>query len=68
MRVIATAQGYDGIQIREPGDEFDMPEDSEASTWFKPVGRAEQAPAATKGKGKAPPPPPPEGDDPGPAA
>lgn len=26
VRVVATGRGHDGIQIREPGDEFDMPE------------------------------------------
>jgi hypothetical protein len=28
MRVIATATGYDGVCLREPGDEFDMPNGS----------------------------------------
>lgn len=26
MRVIATTQGYDNIAVREPGEEFDMPD------------------------------------------
>jgi hypothetical protein len=26
VRVKATARGFDGICVREPGDEFDMPE------------------------------------------
>jgi hypothetical protein len=26
VRVIATARGFDGICVREPGEEFDMPE------------------------------------------
>jgi len=26
VRVVATERGHDGIQVREPGEEFDMPE------------------------------------------
>lgn len=26
VRVVATAKGHDGINVREPGDEFDVPE------------------------------------------
>lgn len=25
IRVVATGRGYDGITVREPGDEFDVP-------------------------------------------
>ena len=28
MRVVATSIGYDGVCLREPGDEFDMPNGS----------------------------------------
>lgn len=35
MRVIVTAPGFWG-QLRQPGEEFDVPEGSKA-TWFKPV-------------------------------
>lgn len=36
MKVIATKQGWDGKAIRNPGDEFDMPDGSKAS-WFANV-------------------------------
>lgn len=36
MKVIATKRGYFG-KLREPGDEFDVPDKSTAS-WFEPVG------------------------------
>lgn len=36
MRVIATAVGFDGKQLRQPGTEFDMPDGSRGS-WFTPV-------------------------------
>lgn len=36
MKVIATKKGYDGIVVREPGDEFDMKDGSKGS-WFEPV-------------------------------
>lgn len=42
MRVTATALGYDGRALRQPGDEFDMPEGSKGS-WFV----AKEPPAAT---------------------
>lgn len=35
MRVTATAPGFYG-QLRQIGDEFDVPEDAKA-TWFKPA-------------------------------
>ena len=35
MKVIATKPGYFG-KLREPGDEFEVPEGSKAS-WFQPV-------------------------------
>lgn len=35
MRVIATAVGFFD-NLRQPGEEFDVPEGSKA-TWFKPV-------------------------------
>lgn len=28
VRVVATGRGHDGVQVREAGDEFDMPESS----------------------------------------
>ncbi len=36
MKVIATARGYFD-QIREPGDEFEVPDDTKEATWFEPV-------------------------------
>lgn len=53
MRVIATARGYDGINLREVGEEFDMPDGSKGS-WFTPVEPEEKPqPTAKRGKGKA---------------
>jgi hypothetical protein len=40
MRVVATKQGYDNICIREPGDEFEMPDGSSGS-WFVKAGTPE---------------------------
>lgn len=53
MRVIATAKGYDNVCIRDPGDEFDMPDDTkiEPGCWFKAVERKpEPQPQAKQGK------------------
>jgi len=36
MRVVATAPGFDNVKLREPGEEFDMPDGSKGS-WFRPV-------------------------------
>lgn len=36
MRVRALETGYDNVAVREPGDEFEMPEGSSAH-WFEPV-------------------------------
>ena len=53
MRVIAVAIGYDNIVVRQPGDEFDMPEGATGS-WFMPAAGeqdespVEPAPAAAK--------------------
>lgn len=57
IRVVAIANGFDGVALREPGDEFTMPADVMtakvdggqviAPTWFKPVG-AERRPAAVE--------------------
>lgn len=60
MRVIATAVGYDGICIRHPGEEFDMPEDA-AGSWFRPKGREGDAPGDGGDQGDAPPAPAPAG-------
>lgn len=46
MKVIATKLGYFG-KIREPGDEFDVPDKAKAS-WFEPV--VDAAPAGKKSK------------------
>lgn len=37
MRVVATAVGHDGRAIRQPGDEFEMP-DTARGSWFHPAG------------------------------
>jgi hypothetical protein len=39
--VIATARGWDGLAVRDPGEEFQMPEGATGS-WFRP---AHEAPA-----------------------
>lgn len=39
MKVKATAQGYFGV-FREVGDEFEVPDDTGKSSWFKPVKEA----------------------------
>lgn len=45
MKVVVTKLGFMG-RLREPGDEFEVPEGVEAS-WFRPV---EQKPRAKVGK------------------
>jgi hypothetical protein len=40
MRVVANKVGFDGRKIRQPGEEFDMPEGSKGS-WFAPAQKAE---------------------------
>jgi predicted NUDIX family NTP pyrophosphohydrolase len=42
MRVIATNVGYDNIKLREPGEEFEMPDGAKGS-WFVPVGEVKKA-------------------------
>lgn len=42
MRVVATRTGFDGIAIRNEGDEFNAPKDAEGkpiakASWYKPV-------------------------------
>lgn len=37
-RVRALALGFDNLCLREPGDEFDMP-DSAKGPWFEDVGK-----------------------------
>lgn len=49
MRVIATALGFDGRDLRAEGDEFEMP-DGAKGTWFKPVEEPKPAPAAKPAK------------------
>ncbi len=51
MQVIATLRGYDNIRVREPGEEFEMPDDATGS-WFEPVGGAKPK-AKPEGKAKA---------------
>lgn len=41
--VVATGQGWDGIAMREPGEQFQMPEGATGS-WFHPVGEAPPPP------------------------
>ena len=51
MRVIATAVGYDNKALRQPGDEFEMPDGMKGS-WFEPKDPP-VAPPARKGKAAA---------------
>lgn len=41
MRVIASAEGYDGTKVRQAGEEFEMPDDA-TGTWFAPADGGEQ--------------------------
>lgn len=52
MRVVAIERGHDGRQIREPGEEFDMP--GIDGTWYVEVEKADSKPAASAKQGKAP--------------
>lgn len=52
MRVIATAVGFDGTELRNPGDEFEMPDGAKGS-WFEPKDdepKAEAKPHKSKAK------------------
>ena len=48
MRVIATQRGHDGMQIREVGEEFNMPDNTEFDdkSWFEKVTDKSRAKAA----------------------
>lgn len=46
-RFIAIAVGYDNLAVRQPGDEFELPDGSSGS-WFKPAVEDTKGPA--KGK------------------
>lgn len=47
MRVVAIREGYDNVRVRQPGDEFEMPDDSLITTtsWFQRAGSPEAAAA-----------------------
>lgn len=45
MRVKATAVGYDNVAVRNPGDEFDMP-DGVYAPWYEPLDAAHKAKSA----------------------
>lgn len=50
MRVIAIAQGYGGKDkhaIREPGEQFEVPDGAKAS-WYEPVDEPKTTPAGNK--------------------
>ena len=47
MKVIATKRGYDGVVVREEGEEFEMPDGSKAS-WFLPTEGSKPARAKPK--------------------
>lgn len=52
MKVIATAKGY-FEHVRDVGDEFEVPDDTGRSSWFKPV-KADQDTGQKRGKGHKP--------------
>lgn len=55
MQVIATAVGYDGVAVRQPGDVFDMP-DGASGPWFKlAADDTKESPKAKTNKSKADP-------------
>jgi len=62
MRVIATAVGFDGNVIRNPGDIFDMPDNAGAGDWFKPHKGKKPPAAPTDGDGAPADPQPDQGD------
>lgn len=41
MRVRAIATGFDNLTVREPGDEFNMP-DGSIGTWFESVDKKQK--------------------------
>ena len=47
-KVVAKERGHDGVQIREEGETFDVPDSrlSDGSTWFEVVDPADKARAA----------------------
>lgn len=52
MRVIATAKGYYGSKLREPGEEFGLSDDAHFSdTWMIPA-RGERDPLDHDGNGR----------------
>lgn len=54
MKVIALELGYDNVQLRQPGDEFELPDDVVFATagraWFEPVDEADKAKFAKASK------------------
>jgi hypothetical protein len=47
MKVIATDRGY-WDQIREPGDEFEVPDDTKPAKWFETVDKPAKKPTKPK--------------------
>ncbi len=47
IRCIATAPGYDNTKVREPGEEFEMPDGTKPGTWFTIVKAKAQKVVAT---------------------
>lgn len=48
IKCLALASGYDGLAVRNPGDEFELPDGSEPAEWFKVLSGNK-----TKGKNKS---------------
>lgn len=54
MKVIATAVGFFAC-LRQPGDSFEVPDDTKPASWFKPVDPPAEAKAGKAGKAASPP-------------
>lgn len=60
MRVRALETGFDGLMVREPGEEFEMPDDSfdhknadgTAKVWFEKISGGKKPGTAEKAQGK----------------
>lgn len=57
MQVIATAVGFDGLALRQPGETFEMPEGARA-TWFRQPSDPPPKPAKAKADKQPSDPPP----------
>lgn len=51
MRVRVKERGY-WDQIREPGEEFEVPDDTKPATWFEPIDKPKRRTAGPKPEGE----------------